>query len=55
LQQDVWSNAALDAFLGNMVSGITMSPEWEMFTTALGVTPFDKSHTSKNTLDLTKD
>ena len=26
-----------------------------MFTSALGVTPFDKNHTSKNTLDLTKD
>ena len=55
LQQDIWSNAAQDAFLGNMVSGITVSPIWEMFTTALGVTPFDKNHTSKNTLDLTKD
>ena len=38
-----------------MVSGITISPKWEMFTAALGVTPFDKNHTSKNTLDLTKD
>ena len=37
-----------------MVSGITISPKWEMFTAALGVTPFDKNHTSKNTLDLTK-
>lgn len=55
IQQDIWSNAAQDAFLGNMVSGITMSPKWEMFTTALGVTPFNKDHTSRNTLELTQD
>jgi hypothetical protein len=44
-----------DAFLGNMVSGITISPAWKMFTAAIGVTPFSDAHTARNTLDLTKD
>ena len=42
-----------DAFLGNVVSGITISPTWRMFTAAIGVTPFNEAHTASNTLQLT--
>jgi len=55
LQQDVWSNLAQDAFLGNMVTGITVGEEWEMFTAALGVTPFSAVHSAANTLALTEE
>jgi len=53
LQQDVWSNHAQDAFLGNMVSGIVVGDVWELFTAALGVTPFSVTHSAANTLALT--
>ena len=54
LQQDVWSNHAQDAFLGNNVTGITTTPAWQLVTHALGCTPFNKEHSSTNTLELTE-
>lgn len=36
------------------MSGIKIIPKWTMFTAAIGVTPFDEAHTSKNTLELTE-
>lgn len=43
-----------DVVLGNIISEITLLPTWKIFTAALGVTPFDKAHTAKNTLHLTE-
>ena len=37
------------------VTGITVGEEWEMFTAALGVTPFSAVHSAANTLALTEE
>ena len=51
LMQDIWSNAAGDAFLGLVDTFMDVADEeWKIVSDVLGCTPFPEDHTARNNL-----